>query len=51
MMVEKYLVENGISANRLFPVGFGDSKPVYANPQNEKQKEANRRVEILIKSN
>ncbi len=51
MMVEKYLVENGISANRLFPVGFGDSKPVYANPQNEEQKEANRRVEILIKSN
>lgn len=51
IMVEKYLVENGISANRLFPVGFGDSKPVFANPQNEEQKEANRRVEILIKSN
>lgn len=51
MMVEKYLVENGIAANRLFPIGFGDSKPVYANPQNEEQKEANRRVEILIKSN
>ncbi|MFM8596700.1 MAG: OmpA family protein [Flavobacteriales bacterium] len=51
IMVEKYLVENGISANRLFPIGFGDSKPVYANPQNEEQKEANRRVEILIKSN
>lgn len=51
MMVERYLVENGIAANRLFPIGFGDSKPVYANPQNEEQKEANRRVEILIKSN
>lgn len=51
MMVKKYLVDNGISASRLFPVGFGDSKPVYANPQNEEQKEANRRVEILIKSN
>ena len=51
MMVKKYLVENGISPNRLFPVGFGDSKPVFATPQNEEQKEANRRVEILIKSN
>lgn len=51
MMVKKYLVENGISPNRLFPIGFGDSKPVYANPQNEEQKEANRRVEILIRTN
>jgi outer membrane protein OmpA-like peptidoglycan-associated protein len=51
MMVKKYLVENGISANRLFPIGFGDSKPVFANPQNEEQKEANRRVEILIRTN
>lgn len=51
MMVKKYLVDNGISANRLFPIGFGDSKPFFANPQNEEQKEANRRVEILIKDN
>ncbi len=51
IMVKKYLVENGVSANRLFPIGFGDSKPVFSNPINEEQKEANRRVEILIKSN
>lgn len=49
IMVKKYLVENGIDPSRLYPIGFGSSKPVYAKPQDENQKEANRRVEILIK--
>ncbi|MFM7005826.1 MAG: OmpA family protein [Flavobacteriales bacterium] len=49
MMVKKYLVENGISAERLYPIGFGASKPIYAKPLDEEQKEANRRVEVLIK--
>lgn len=44
-----YLVENGISESRLTAVGFGNSKPVYKNPKNDEEKEANRRVEILIK--
>ncbi len=44
-----YLVENGISESRLSCVGFGNSKPVFKNPQNDEEKEANRRVEILIK--
>ena len=44
-----YLVENGISESRLSSVGFGNSKPVFKNPQNDEEKEANRRVEILIK--
>jgi flagellar motor protein MotB len=30
-------------------VGFGNSKPVYKNPKSDEEKEANRRVEILIK--
>ena len=51
IMVKKYLVDNGIAPERLYPVGFGSTKPVYAKPQDENQKEANRRVEILIRSN
>lgn len=44
-----YLVESGISESRLSAVGFGNTKPVYKNPKNDDEKEANRRVEILIK--
>ncbi len=44
-----YLVEAGIAESRLSAVGFGNSKPVYKNPKNDDEKEANRRVEILIK--
>jgi len=51
LMVKKYLVANSINPERLFAVGFGSSKPIYAKPQDENQKEANRRVEILIKNN
>lgn len=51
VMVKNYLVSNGIAANRLYPIGFGFSKPVYSKPKDEGEKEANRRVEILIKEN
>lgn len=51
MMVKKYLVHNGVSPERLYPIGFGSTKPVFAKPQDEDQKEANRRVEILIRKN
>ena len=51
MMVKKYLVQNGVAPERLYPIGFGSTKPVYAKPQDEEQKEANRRVEILICKN
>ena len=51
MMVKKYLVENGIASERLYPIGFGSTKPIYAKPQDEEQKEANRRVEVLIRKN
>lgn len=45
----KYLVREGISKHRLTAVGFGFDKPVYKQPVDDDQKEANRRVEILIK--
>jgi outer membrane protein OmpA-like peptidoglycan-associated protein len=44
-----YLVECGISESRLSAVGFGNTKPVFKSPKNDDEKEANRRVEILIK--
>ena len=45
----KYLVNENIPKNRLSAVGFGFEKPVFKDPINDEQKEANRRVEILIK--
>lgn len=44
-----YLIEAGISSDRLSSMGFGFDKPVHEEPKNEMEKEANRRVEILIK--
>jgi len=44
-----FLVESGIDPKRLTAIGFGNSKPVYPDPKDPLQKEANRRVEILIK--
>jgi len=49
--VVDYLVEGGIDPKRLTAIGFGNTKPIYKNPQNEEEKEANRRVEILIRKN
>ncbi len=43
-----YLVERGISANRLKYVGFGRSKPIVAEEETEEDANANRRVEIRI---
>lgn len=47
--IMKYLVNENIPRNRLSAVGFGFEKPVFKYPINDEQKEANRRVEILIK--
>jgi outer membrane protein OmpA-like peptidoglycan-associated protein len=49
--VVDYLVEGGVEEKRLKAIGFGNTKPIYKNPQSEEEKEANRRVEILIISN
>ncbi len=47
--IVKHLVSAGISPKRLSAKGFGFTKPVYEFPETEMEKEANRRVEILIK--
>lgn len=44
-----FIVESGINPERLTAIGFGSAKPVYPKPENEAEKEANRRFEILIK--
>ncbi len=44
-----YLVDAGVSQDRLSAKGYGFMKPVFESPKNEMEKEANRRVEILIK--
>ena len=47
--VMKYLIDNGIDRSRLSSEGYGNTKPIYPNPERTFQEQANRRVEILIK--
>lgn len=47
--VMKYLVDNGISKERITAVGFGNTRPIYPAPKHYQEEQANRRVEILIK--
>lgn len=49
LAVYNYLIKSGIDKKRLKYKSFGGSQPIYAIPeQNEEEREANRRVEILI---
>jgi len=51
-MVYKYLKDGGIDKSRISYHGFGGGKPIYMIPEgNDYQREANRRVEILIIEN
>lgn len=47
--IMEYLIQSGVDPERMSAVGMGNTMPVYANPETDKQKEANRRVEIKIK--
>jgi outer membrane protein OmpA-like peptidoglycan-associated protein len=47
--VLRYLVHNGIQSSRMTAVGYGNSKPIYPQPKQAFEEQANRRVEILIK--
>ncbi len=47
--IYNYLLENGISKNRLQYKGFGSSRPIHKIPEkNEQERDENRRVEIVI---
>jgi outer membrane protein OmpA-like peptidoglycan-associated protein len=49
LVIFKYLVDNGISIERLAYKGIGSNDPIYPVPERtESQRAANRRVEILI---
>ena len=49
LVIYKYLVDNGISIERLAYKGIGSNDPIYPVPERtESQRAANRRVEILI---
>ncbi len=45
--VKKYLVENGVAADRLTSEGYGESKPIASN-KTAKGKAQNRRVEVKL---
>jgi len=46
--VYDYLIEKGVSPERLEYVGYGNSQMIYNEPKNEIEEQANRRVEIKI---
>jgi outer membrane protein OmpA-like peptidoglycan-associated protein len=46
--VYDYLVEKGVDPKRMTYVGYGNAEMIYANPKNEEEEKANRRVEIKI---
>ncbi len=49
LVILKYLTSRGIEVNRLAFKGYGSNDPIYRVPErNEKERAANRRVEILI---
>ena len=49
LVILKYLTKYGIDVNRLAFRGYGSNDPIYKVPErNEKERAANRRVEILI---
>ena len=47
--VLKYLIDNGIDKSRLSAVGYGNTRPIYAEPKHSYEEQANRRVEIVVK--
>ena len=47
-MAYKYLLENGISKDRVTYKGYGNTQMIFPNPKTPEQEDANRRVEIMI---
>lgn len=46
--VFNYLVENGISKERMTTVGYGNTRPIFPNPKLAYEEQMNRRVEIKV---
>lgn len=47
--VVKYLVDNGISKERISAIGYGSTRPIYPAPKHYYEEQANRRVEVVVK--
>jgi outer membrane protein OmpA-like peptidoglycan-associated protein len=47
-VVRDYLIQRGINPNRMTTKGYGNSQPVYLDPFSDREKQANRRVELII---
>ena len=45
--VKRYLTDHGIAADRMKPVGYGESQPIASNDSDEGREE-NRRVELQV---
>lgn len=46
--IMKYFIESGLNKDRMSIKGFGSEFPIYPEPKNEREEQANRRVEIKI---
>ncbi len=46
--IMRYFIQSGINRNRLSYKAFGNKYPIYATPDNEREAQANRRVEIKV---
>lgn len=46
--IRKHLIDHGVDKDRLKAKGYGNSKPVFAEPKFSYEEQANRRVEILV---
>ena len=44
----KYFLKSGISKDRMYVKGYGSDHPIYITPRNDREQQANRRVEIKI---
>jgi outer membrane protein OmpA-like peptidoglycan-associated protein len=49
--VKNYLTKKGIDARRVKPVGYGKSKPLASNDDEDGGRELNRRVEFKVLQN
>lgn len=49
--IKEYLVKGGVKENRLQPKGYGGSRPIIKDPQNNEEAQDNIRVEITILKN
>lgn len=47
--VVNYLVSKGVAESRLSPVGYGESRPLASNDDEEEGRQLNRRTEFIIK--